>query len=69
MACLFSSIYISLHPYDDLLTLMNVFKAAYIINGNCKNIMNMSEADQLDLWQSVLKGTASIHFHGLLTGY
>nr|CAD1840787.1 unnamed protein product [Ananas comosus var. bracteatus] len=31
-------------------------EAAYIINGNCKNVMNMSQADQYDLWQSVLKG-------------
>lgn len=31
-------------------------EAAYIINGNCKNVMNMSQADQFELWQSVLKG-------------
>ncbi|CAK9169795.1 unnamed protein product [Ilex paraguariensis] len=31
-------------------------EAAYIINGNCKNIMNMSQADQLELWRSVLNG-------------
>ncbi|KAG1361100.1 Autophagy protein 5 [Cocos nucifera] len=30
--------------------------AAYIINGNCKNIMNMSQADQFELWQSLVKG-------------
>ncbi|KAG0502168.1 hypothetical protein HPP92_002240 [Vanilla planifolia] len=30
--------------------------AAYIINGNCKNIMNMSQADQSELWQSLIKG-------------
>ncbi|XP_058098171.1 autophagy protein 5 isoform X2 [Magnolia sinica] len=30
--------------------------AAYIINGNCKNIMNMSQADQLELWRCVAKG-------------
>ncbi|CAA6655822.1 unnamed protein product [Spirodela intermedia] len=32
-------------------------EAAYIINGNCKSIMNMSQADQYELWQSVLNGT------------
>ncbi|XP_008804824.1 autophagy protein 5 isoform X1 [Phoenix dactylifera] len=31
-------------------------EAAYIINGNCKNIMNMSQADQFELWQSLVKG-------------
>ncbi|KAK9085667.1 hypothetical protein Sjap_026078 [Stephania japonica] len=31
-------------------------EAAYIINGNCKNIMNMSQADQLDLWRSLVNG-------------
>jgi autophagy-related protein 5 len=31
-------------------------EAAYIINGNCKNIMNMSQPDQVELWQSVLNG-------------
>ncbi|XP_021742051.1 autophagy protein 5-like isoform X1 [Chenopodium quinoa] len=31
-------------------------EAAYIINGNCKNVMNMSQSDQLDLWRSVLNG-------------
>ncbi|XP_078448464.1 autophagy protein Apg5 family [Wolffia australiana] len=31
-------------------------EAAYIINGNCKSIMNMSQADQYDLWQSMLNG-------------
>lgn len=31
-------------------------EAAYIINGNCKNVMNMSQADQLELWRSVLDG-------------
>ncbi|KAF7831163.1 autophagy protein 5 [Senna tora] len=29
-------------------------EAAYIINGNCKNIMNMSQTDQTELWRSVL---------------
>ncbi|OMO88847.1 Autophagy-related protein 5 [Corchorus olitorius] len=31
-------------------------EAAYIINGNCKNVMNMSQSDQLDLWRSVMNG-------------
>eukprot|EP00268_Persea_americana_P055708 TRINITY_DN6499_c0_g2_i3.p1 TRINITY_DN6499_c0_g2~~TRINITY_DN6499_c0_g2_i3.p1 ORF type:complete len:202 (+),score=29.13 TRINITY_DN6499_c0_g2_i3:278-883(+) len=31
-------------------------EAAYIINGNCKNIMNMSQSDQLELWHCVVKG-------------
>ncbi|XP_062010976.1 autophagy protein 5-like [Rosa rugosa] len=31
-------------------------EAAYIINGNCKNVMNMSQPDQVDLWRSVLHG-------------
>ncbi|KAL8038206.1 hypothetical protein ABFX02_11G090200 [Erythranthe guttata] len=31
-------------------------EAAYIINGNCKNIMNMSQSDQAELWRSVLNG-------------
>ncbi|XP_054797068.1 autophagy protein 5 isoform X2 [Prosopis cineraria] len=31
-------------------------EAAYIIIGNCKNVMNMSQTDQVELWQSVLKG-------------
>ncbi|XP_068637030.1 autophagy protein 5-like isoform X2 [Aristolochia californica] len=30
-------------------------EAAYIINGNCKNIMNMSQSDQLELWKCVGK--------------
>ncbi|KAI4307705.1 hypothetical protein L6164_030863 [Bauhinia variegata] len=30
-------------------------EAAYIINGNCKNVMNMSQPDQVELWRSVLK--------------
>lgn len=29
-------------------------EAAYIINGNCKNVMNMSQSDQVELWRSVL---------------
>ncbi|KAM5574358.1 autophagy protein 5 [Rosa sericea] len=31
-------------------------EAAYIINGNCKNVMNMSQPDQVELWRSVLNG-------------
>ncbi|XVF80781.1 hypothetical protein PTKIN_Ptkin15bG0102800 [Pterospermum kingtungense] len=31
-------------------------EAAYIINGNCKNVMNMSQSDQLELWSSVMSG-------------
>ncbi|KAL8550084.1 hypothetical protein ACS0TY_008786 [Phlomoides rotata] len=31
-------------------------EAAYIINGNCKNVMNMSQSDQTELWRSVLNG-------------
>ncbi|RVW72696.1 Autophagy protein 5 [Vitis vinifera] len=29
-------------------------EAAYIVNGNCKNVMNMSQSDQVELWHSVL---------------
>ncbi|OVA14282.1 Autophagy-related protein 5 [Macleaya cordata] len=29
-------------------------EAAYIINGNSKNVMNMSQVDQLELWRSIL---------------
>ncbi|KAL6528968.1 autophagy protein 5 [Orobanche minor] len=31
-------------------------EAAYVINANCKNIMNMSQSDQTELWRSVLDG-------------
>lgn len=31
-------------------------EAAYVINGNCKNVMNMSQTDQAELWGSVLNG-------------
>lgn len=31
-------------------------QAAYIINGNCKNVMNMSQSDQLELWRSIMDG-------------
>ncbi|XP_006287994.2 autophagy protein 5 [Capsella rubella] len=31
-------------------------EAQYIINGNCKNVMNMSQSDQEDLWTSVMNG-------------
>ncbi|GAA0175589.1 membrane trafficking regulatory protein [Lithospermum erythrorhizon] len=51
-------------------------EAAYIINGNCKNVMNMSQSDQVELWRSVLNGKLIIllsilrldslqHFHSL----
>ncbi|KAJ6421187.1 hypothetical protein OIU84_028543 [Salix udensis] len=31
-------------------------EADYIINGNCKNVMNMSQSDQVELWRSVMDG-------------
>ncbi|KAL6180641.1 hypothetical protein ACLB2K_047302 [Fragaria x ananassa] len=31
-------------------------EAAYIINGSCKNVMSMSQPDQVELWRSVLNG-------------
>ncbi|XP_048328835.2 autophagy protein 5 isoform X1 [Ziziphus jujuba] len=31
-------------------------EASYIISGNCKNVMNMSQPDQEELWRSVLNG-------------
>lgn len=31
-------------------------EAAYIINGNCKNVMNMSQSDQVELWHSIMSG-------------
>ncbi|KAK7300630.1 hypothetical protein RJT34_11478 [Clitoria ternatea] len=31
-------------------------EAAYVINGNCKNVMNMSQSDQVELWGAVLNG-------------
>ncbi|KAK9041257.1 hypothetical protein V6N11_016366 [Hibiscus sabdariffa] len=31
-------------------------EAAYITNGNCKNVMNMSQSDQSELWNSVMNG-------------
>ena len=31
-------------------------EAAYIINGNCKNVMNMSQSDQLELCHFVMSG-------------
>ncbi|KAL5129181.1 Autophagy protein 5 [Glycine soja] len=34
-----------------------LLQAAYIINGNSKNVMNMSQTDQVELWGSVLNGT------------
>lgn len=41
---------------SDILTHLNM-QAAYVINGNSKNIMNMAQADQFDLWQSLVKGS------------
>ncbi|KAK4430479.1 Autophagy protein 5 [Sesamum alatum] len=38
-------------------------EAAYIINGNCKNIMNMSQPDQAELWRSVLNGQLEVYLH------
>ncbi|XP_021742052.1 autophagy protein 5-like isoform X2 [Chenopodium quinoa] len=38
-------------------------EAAYIINGNCKNVMNMSQSDQLDLWRSVLNGRIPVRLY------
>ncbi|RVW20568.1 Autophagy protein 5 [Vitis vinifera] len=34
-------------------------EAAYIVNGNCKNVMNMSQSDQVELWHSVLNGMSA----------
>ncbi|KVI03041.1 Autophagy-related protein 5 [Cynara cardunculus var. scolymus] len=31
-------------------------EAAYIIHGSSKNVMNMSQPDQIDLWRSVMNG-------------
>ncbi|KAL5574158.1 hypothetical protein UlMin_023755 [Ulmus minor] len=36
-------------------------EAAYIINGNCKNVMNMSQPDQVELWRSVLNGDLEVY--------
>lgn len=33
-----------------------LLQAAYIINGNCKSVMNMSQPDQVELWRSVING-------------
>ncbi|OMO50528.1 hypothetical protein CCACVL1_30388 [Corchorus capsularis] len=38
-------------------------EASYIINGNCKNVMNMSQSDQLDLWRSVMNGNLEAYQH------
>jgi hypothetical protein len=45
-----------------MIVLNNVYfwlQAAYIINGNCKNVMNMSQPDQVELWRSVLNGMST----------
>ncbi|KAH7669364.1 autophagy-related protein 5 [Dioscorea alata] len=36
-------------------------EAAYVINGNCKNVMNLSQADQFELWQSLMKGNVEAY--------
>lgn len=41
-------------------------QAAYIINGNCKNVMNMSQSDQVELWRSVMNGTSVKQLRGTL---
>ncbi|KAK3015396.1 hypothetical protein RJ639_006890 [Escallonia herrerae] len=38
-------------------------EAAYIINGNCKNIMNMSQSDQVDLWRAVVNGRIPVRLY------
>ncbi|XP_048437650.1 autophagy protein 5 isoform X2 [Pyrus x bretschneideri] len=38
-------------------------EAAYIINGNCKNVMNMSQPDQVELWRSVLNGRVPVRLY------
>ncbi|XP_007032217.2 PREDICTED: autophagy protein 5 isoform X4 [Theobroma cacao] len=38
-------------------------EAAYIINGNCKNVMNMSQSDQLELWHSVMNGRVPVRLY------
>ncbi|XP_024023807.1 autophagy protein 5 isoform X1 [Morus notabilis] len=43
-------------------SLINSLKeAAYIINGNSKNVMNMSQADQVELWRSVVSGNLEVY--------
>uniref|UniRef100_A0A2P2JJV9 Autophagy protein 5 n=2 Tax=Rhizophora mucronata TaxID=61149 RepID=A0A2P2JJV9_RHIMU len=38
-------------------------EADYIINGSCKNIMHMSQSDQLELWRSVMNGSLEAYLH------
>ncbi|XP_031281803.1 autophagy protein 5 isoform X3 [Pistacia vera] len=38
-------------------------EAAYIINGNSKNVMNMSQSDQLELWNSVMSGRIPVRLY------
>ncbi|XP_022759391.1 autophagy protein 5 isoform X5 [Durio zibethinus] len=38
-------------------------EAAYIMNGNCKNVMNMSQSDQLELWHSVMNGRVPVRLY------
>lgn len=37
----------------------NHLQAAYVITGNCKNVMNMSQSDQSELWRSILNGMSA----------
>ncbi|KAK1261844.1 Autophagy protein 5 [Acorus gramineus] len=37
--------------------------AVYIINGNSKTVMNMSQADHLELWRSIVKGNMESYLH------
>nr|XP_016490921.1 PREDICTED: autophagy protein 5 isoform X2 [Nicotiana tabacum] len=38
-------------------------EAAYVINGNCKNVMNMSQPDQLELWRSIMDGRIPVRLY------
>ncbi|KAK1297569.1 Autophagy protein 5 [Acorus calamus] len=38
-------------------------EAVYIINGNSKTVMNMSQADHLELWRSIVKGNMESYLH------
>ncbi|KAK1322433.1 Autophagy protein 5 [Acorus calamus] len=38
-------------------------EAVYIINGNSKTVMNMSQADHLELWRSIMKGNMESYLH------
>lgn len=43
------------------LSLSLSIQATFIITGNSKSVMNMSHADQVALWESVMKGTLQKH--------